>query len=394
VEAGAVFRELLPPDGAAGDPRHRSAVRLTESFRMDPGKPEGRAIFIVAQAIKAGSLKGVLSGSGEPAGTADPATQAGTPPSAGEAVAEERGIERRARAADVVFTKVELLDGGSGKRPGGEDPERKRLLERWFGLHADADRWSDRIFQRSGGRFGEADEKELEEAFRHHGSFRILCLARGHAGGTGVEAVNAALHELAGAKKPGPVPGEPVLVRRNDYERELFNGDQGLVLRVKDGTGRVGPMAVFPGREGYRAFPLDAMRGDIDLAWAMTVHRSQGSEFQRVLVFLPEQDGPLLSREILYTAATRAKRSVVFVGSAELLAKAAGRPIHRDSGIGEGLARAGEVHPGDGSGEPVAGAGEDHGAGGSGEHGAGSGELHGAGGSGERVAGAKGGAGS
>lgn len=342
VEAGAVFRELLPPDDADADPRYRSAVRLTESFRMDPGQPEGMAILTVARAIHAGRLDGVLPGSGMPAGAADPLTQAGLPPPAGEAVtATGIAIERRARAADVEFTKVELLDGGAGKRKGGEAQERKLLLERWFGLHASVDRWSDRIFHRSGGKFGEADERELEEAFRHHGSFRILCLVRGHGGGTGVEAVNAALHELAGAKNPGPGPGEPVLVRRNDYERELFNGDQGLVLRVKDGTGKVRPMAVFPGQEGYRAFPLDAMRGDLDLAWAMTVHRSQGSEFERVLVFLPEQDGPLLTREILYTAATRAKRSVVFVGSADLLRVAADRPIRRDSGIGERLAAAG-----------------------------------------------------
>jgi exodeoxyribonuclease V alpha subunit len=104
-------------------------------------------------------------------------------------------------------------------------------------------------------------------------------------------------------------------------------------------------MAVFPVAGGYEAFPLDAMHGDLDLAWAMTVHRSQGSEFDRVLVLLPDEDGPLLTRELVYTAATRARESVVFVGPRALLAVAAGRPIRRDSGIGPRLAAAEEPAP-------------------------------------------------
>jgi exodeoxyribonuclease V alpha subunit len=354
VEAGAVFRDLLPPAGAgAGDPRVAASVRLTRSYRMDPSRPAGRAILTVARAIQAGRLEDVLdepAGNAGSGGTDATAGNAGSgrhddgpavprphaPASAAGPAPERVRIEPRSAAADVRFERVELLAGG---------PARHALLERWFDRNVRAvpeleRRWK-RVYRRTPDGFPAEDRRELAEVFRHHESFRILCLARGDAGGTGAEAVNELLHRFAGASGSDPIPGEPVLVRRNDYERGLFNGDQGLVLRVSDG-GAARAMAVFPVAGGYEAFPLDAMRGDLDLAWAMTVHRSQGSEFDRVLVLLPDEDGPLVTRELIYTAATRARESVVFVGPRALLAVAAGRPIARDSGIGPRLATFGD----------------------------------------------------
>jgi exodeoxyribonuclease V alpha subunit len=77
---------------------------------------------------------------------------------------------------------------------------------------------------------------------------------------------------------------------------------------------------------------------DVAPAFALTVHKAQGSEFDHVALVLPETDMPLLTRELLYTAVTRARRSVLLVGSSELLARAVARTLERHSGIAERLA--------------------------------------------------------
>ena len=81
------------------------------------------------------------------------------------------------------------------------------------------------------------------------------------------------------------------------------------------------------------------MRGSIELGFATTVHKAQGGEHDRVALLLPETDSPrLLTREIVYTAITRARRSVLLVGSPELLARAAARRVERSTGIAERMA--------------------------------------------------------
>jgi exodeoxyribonuclease V alpha subunit len=128
-----------------------------------------------------------------------------------------------------------------------------------------------------------------------------------------------------------------VLFERNDYERRLFNGDQGLVVRLDSGDGLgARPTAVFPRRGGFVAFPVEALV-DLVPAFAMTVHKAQGSEFDHVALLLPESDMPLLTRELVYTAMTRARRSVVLAGEANLLARAVSRAIERHCGVAERL---------------------------------------------------------
>ena len=93
--------------------------------------------------------------------------------------------------------------------------------------------------------------------------------------------------------------------------------------------------------EGVIVHLLDDLADNVALAFALTVHKAQGSEFQQVALVLPSVDGPLLSREIIYTAMTRARRSVIVVGDARLLAVGVARRLRRASGLAAKL-RAGD----------------------------------------------------
>src|SRR5262245_64833085 len=85
--------------------------------------------------------------------------------------------------------------------------------------------------------------------------------------------------------------------------------------------------AAFPRGSGIALFPFEGLRHDLQIAYASTVHKAQGAELEHAALILPERNLPLLSRELLYTALTRARRSVVVVGRAEVLARGAARPL-------------------------------------------------------------------
>jgi len=122
--------------------------------------------------------------------------------------------------------------------------------------------------------------------------------------------------------------GRPLLVTANDYALKLYNGDTGVIV---DGDSR-GPFAAF--RQGGDTMLLPPTRlSAVQTVYAMTVHRGQGSQFQRVSVLLPPGDSPLLTRELLYTAVTRAREFVRVVGSEEAVRAAVERPIVRASGL-------------------------------------------------------------
>ena len=121
--------------------------------------------------------------------------------------------------------------------------------------------------------------------------------------------------------------GRPLLVTANDYQLRLFNGDSGVVVAV-DGH----PRAAFRRDGEVTTFPTSRL-SDVQTVHAMSVHRSQGSQFDRVTVVLPPAESPLLTRELLYTAVTRAKKQVRIIGTREALAAAVERPIVRASGL-------------------------------------------------------------
>jgi exodeoxyribonuclease V alpha subunit len=130
------------------------------------------------------------------------------------------------------------------------------------------------------------------------------------------------------------------MMTRNDYDREIFNGDQGVVLWISDAGRTPTLMAVFPRATGHAVFPLGALRGSLQPAFAMTVHKSQGSEFDHIALVLPDEDLPLNTREILYTALTRARRSVTIIGRPSVFEKGVERRVNRLTGIADHLAEA------------------------------------------------------
>ena len=121
--------------------------------------------------------------------------------------------------------------------------------------------------------------------------------------------------------------GRPLLVTSNDYQLRLFNGETGVVVEA-DGR----PRAAFT-RNGVADLLAPSRLTDVQTVHALSVHRSQGSQYDRVTLVLPPVDSPLLTRELLYTGLTRAKEHVRIVGSREALAAAVRRPIVRASGL-------------------------------------------------------------
>jgi exodeoxyribonuclease V alpha subunit len=169
------------------------------------------------------------------------------------------------------------------------------------------------------------------------GRFRLLCAHR--RGPYGVSSWTASVERWLGAgvegftASTGWYVGRPLLVTENDYGLGLYNGDSGVVVAYGDG-GAV--RAVFE-RRGELLSLSPQRLGPVDTVYAMTVHKAQGSQFEEVAVLLPEPTSPILTRELLYTAVTRARRRLVLVGTEETVRGAVDRPITRASGLRQWL---------------------------------------------------------
>ena len=127
-------------------------------------------------------------------------------------------------------------------------------------------------------------------------------------------------------------PGRPLLITANDYDLNLFNGDTGVVVAA--GEGRM--LAAFEQRGGVATVRPNQL-GAVETVYAMTVHKSQGSQFATAAVILPPPSSRILTRELLYTAVTRARRHLIVVGTEEAVRAAVARPAARASGLGERL---------------------------------------------------------
>ena len=195
---------------------------------------------------------------------------------------------------------------------GIDDPLQARpgLLAHWRGLAAAGD-----------------PALALQQASR----LRLLtALREGPQGARGLNArIEAALSGRRIGAPPAWFPGRLLLVVENSYRHGLFNGDVGICLADAAGT----PLAWFPGSDGVRAFHPAALPAH-ESAFAMTVHKAQGSEFDEVWLQLPRADSRVLSRELVYTGLTRARTVLHVAGSADVIAAALGRHAGRVSGLG------------------------------------------------------------
>lgn len=167
--------------------------------------------------------------------------------------------------------------------------------------------------------------------------FRVLCAER--EGTWGVSGINAEVERWL--RSQGTVITErwyhrrPVMAMANDYGTQVFNGDVGVAW---DADGEL--LVHFPGPEGTTRAIQPARLPETQTAWAMTVHKAQGSEFTDVIVMLPAKGSRVLGRELLYTAVTRARSHVLIVGDESVMRSAVSRTVRRGSGL-EAMLRAG-----------------------------------------------------
>lgn len=178
------------------------------------------------------------------------------------------------------------------------------------------------------------------------GRFQLLCAVR--QGDEGTEGLNRRVAELL--QREGLIDashlwyeGRPVLVTRNDYALGLMNGDIGMALQVPDEHGRLALRVAFPlaapvggEAEGIR-FVLPSRLGAHESVYAMTVHKSQGSEFEHAALLLPAKRSAIATRELLYTGITRARSRFTLVAPTHAVAEATARRVSRHSGLAERL---------------------------------------------------------
>jgi len=226
-----------------------------------------------------------------------------------------------ARGGDVVRLREVLAGGGDSARltsPGADDAVVRELSMRAFRDILAA--------------------PNVAMALGRLGAFRVLCAHR--TGPFGVVGLNAAIVAQLVAARLVPAGaeyfhGRPILITETDPVLELMNGDVGLVWQ----TPGEAPAVYFErtGRDPLVIAP--AHLPGHETAFAMTIHKSQGSEFEHVAVVLPPAESPLASRELLYTAITRARRRVTLVGDAVALEVGLSRQVQRASGLSAAITR-------------------------------------------------------
>ena len=181
-----------------------------------------------------------------------------------------------------------------------------------------------------------ARDGHAARALERLGSFRVLCAHRRGPYGvaTWMPRIESWLgSSVAGFAADGPwYVGRPLLVTENDHAIRLYNGDTGVV--VTGSTGR--PAAAFD-RQGEIVTFSPSRLASVETVYAMTIHKSQGSQFATAAVVLPDPDSPILTRELLYTAVTRAEKRLILAGTEEAVRAAVSRPIARASGLRERL---------------------------------------------------------
>lgn len=176
-------------------------------------------------------------------------------------------------------------------------------------------------------------ENEIEEALKKVNDVRVLCAHNN--GLLGVSGMNAQVETYLQGKgllqpSKGFYHNQPVMITRNDYQLKLYNGDVGIVRKNSDGELL---FYISDAIEGYREIAVHAIK-DWRTVFAMTIHKSQGSEFQQVVMVVPaSEESKILTRELIYTGLTRATTQVLIYGDDQILQEAAQKVAERASGI-------------------------------------------------------------
>ncbi|MCH8557554.1 MAG: exodeoxyribonuclease V subunit alpha [Balneolia bacterium] len=179
--------------------------------------------------------------------------------------------------------------------------------------------------------------------------FQILCAHRKGEGG--VDEINVDIERRLGIRvsdKEGGqwYEGRPVMMTRNDYQLKLYNGDTGITVLSGDEYSdqrrlRVAVEAFDTADDGDKSEAVSlrpvAQLQEMETCWALSVHKSQGSEYGTIFLALPKEDSPVLTRELIYTAVTRAKKKVIIAGSRKMLKSAITRKTLRFSGLADRL---------------------------------------------------------
>jgi exodeoxyribonuclease V alpha subunit len=332
TEVDAGLRALIAPDlhPAGPDPQEAALgpaeqARLAAGIvRLSRGRRFGGVIAELAVAIRNGDADRALEllHSGTPT-TGDPADHpadhaAGDP-------AEDRagnGTRNRARDRDAA---------GDGRADAAGEPAG------WIELVPpdDVDGVRADVVRADAGVRAAAEAGDVEAALHRLEQHRLLCAHR--EGPFGVEQWSRLAQEWVHAPFDEWYAGQPLLVTTNDHEARIYNGDTGVVVDVGPAGERRLTAAFARGDEPLLLPPTLLIA--VQTVHAMTIHRSQGSQYDAVTVILPPPESSLLTRELLYTAVTRARRRVRLLGTDEALRAGIGRRVLRASGLQRSILR-------------------------------------------------------
>ena len=303
VEAGAVMGQLC--HGAqAGRYSAATVAWLAEVAGVDLGPWQGDGGVLAQQTVMLRHSRRFAGDS--PIGQWARAVNAGD-------VVTVRQLWQQAPVAGRSSDSVQRLQ----PRPGG-DPALAPLWRQGWQPRLDA--------QAPNGPGGSSDAQALQ-ALAALARFQVLCAVR--EGAWGVQALNRRIALALGFPPEGWYPGRPVMATRNDYALKLMNGDIGLCLPHAKGL-----RVAFPDGAGSVHWVQPSRLDAVESVFAMTVHKSQGSEFEHVCLVLPEQPVAVLTRELLYTGITRAKtRLTLAVPAVPVLMRAVERQIVRSGGL-------------------------------------------------------------
>ena len=305
VEAGAVMSQLC-----TGELLRAQTVTLTHSHRFDAVSGIGKW----AQAVNADSQKNAASI--QALWNAAPDWLSTLPNNTSEDSKQDSGLTGPLHQV----TKLQLQNAHDAKLA-------QALAFGWRHWLSLLDSHRTNTFEK----IAACTDSQAIDLLKSINEFSVLCAVR--EGPFGVTQLNAHIEKALGFTATAWYVGRPVMVTRNDYALELMNGDVGICLPGPDGVLRV----AFPSLGGNVRWIVPSRLDSVETVFAMTVHKSQGSEFHHVLLVVPVHDSPVLTRELVYTGLTRAKENLtLWAPRPEVLLQACNRRVLRSGGLGAG----------------------------------------------------------